>query len=125
MGLDMYMFSADADKVQIDEVKIVSPIGEVQASHVATWRKHYPLHRWMENLYVERGGSEEFNQTDILLTKDNLEDLRVAVLKDAFKTREDVSIDYLNFQKTQDLKFIEDALAEIERGKVVFYTSWW
>lgn len=125
MGLDMHMFSVDADKVQIDEVKVVSPIGKVEVSNIATWRKHYPLHTWMENLYVERGGSEEFNQIDILVTKDNLEDLRVAVLEDAFKTEEDVRLDYFRFQKTQDLKFIEDALAEIERGKILFYTSWW
>ena len=125
MGLDMYMFSADADKIKIDDVKVVSAIVETQACTVATWRKHYPLHRWMENLYVNRGGSEEFNQTDILLTKDNLEDLRVAVLEDAFKTNEDVSLDYVNFQKPQDLKFIENALDEIERGRIVFYTSWW
>ena len=34
---------------------------------IGTWRKHNRLQGWMENLYVSKGGMDEFNCKDLTL----------------------------------------------------------
>lgn len=39
------------------------------------WRKHPDLHDYMERLYIERGGEEEFNCVNLILNKEDIEKL--------------------------------------------------
>lgn len=120
--------------------------------HVAEWRKHNRLHGWMEDLWKDKGrpynGSLDdvednsmFNCIPVELTLEDLdqleEDINAKVLpetggfffgddsfdwggEDGNKPKEG---DY--YYKMADLQFIEDARKAINKGKKVYYNSWW
>ena len=108
MGLDMYAFSAPADAYD-KEVDFI--INDEFCTEVAYWRKHYALHGWMENLYKEKGSTEEFNCTNLNLTIDDIKQLENDLAKWPLPE--------------QDLKFINDAKYVLLSGNKLYYTSWW
>ena len=109
MGLDQMAFSR-----------------EIRGDSDFYWRKHPNLQGWMENLWDERT-NRCFNCVEVHLTKENIEELREAVINEdlpnteGFFFGEDSDEEY----KEQDLAFCEWALKEIEEGREVFYDSWW
>jgi len=117
MGLDMTAYAIDptADKTQ-------------EPTKLAEWRKHPNLHGFMEQLYREKGGTEEqFNCVDVELTEADLNKLFEAVclgrLPDTtgFFYGDDAD----DFYKQNDKFFVADALKAIAKGMKVYYTSWW
>lgn len=123
MGLDMYAWSVDANKV-INDFEF-----EGGNHHgIFYWRKFNALHGWMESLYRHRGGEKEFNCVPLRLYEENLK----ALLEDATNHKL-VPVDGFFFGE-QDIHpahleglkdFVAKALAEIYAGRAVYYDSWW
>lgn len=121
MGLDMYAFSAkpknEETKKEILENFLLTGKAEIDPIEIAYWRKHYPLHEWMEALYKEKGGERSFNCINLILTSKDLDNLEYAVQTAlSFKG---------NGHYSNNIKFLEIAREELARGNVVYYTSWW
>lgn len=118
MGLDQYAYSEDSN-------------GE--RTEIAYWRKHNRLQGWMENLYTDKGGMEEFNQVDLELTLEDLDMLESTMInkllpetvgffygRDSYKDYEDQ-----DGYKSDDEMFINKAREELNKGNKVIYFCWW
>jgi hypothetical protein len=94
---------------------------------IAYWRKHPNLHGWMHRLWNEKGYSGDFNGDELELTAEDLDRLEFAVehgklpATSGFFFGNDADQHY----KADDLKFIQDARAELIVGMKVFYNSSW
>jgi hypothetical protein len=94
---------------------------------IAYWRKHPNLHGWMHRLWNERGHSGDFNGDELELTWEDLDRLEYVVKHrelpgtSGFFFGNDADDHY----RAEDLKFINEARAEITRGWRVFYNSSW
>ena len=109
MGLDQYAFTRKPGEKDTD---------------IMYWRKHADLQGWMQELYYEKGGQEDFNCVELSLTKDDL--LR---LQKEHKNLESVSGFFWGtsgqYEEDQTVDFIKSALEAIDAGYEVIYTSWW
>lgn len=120
MGLDMYARST-------------RPAKNTPTKHteIAYWRKFNNLHGWMEQLYREKGGTEVFNCENVFLTKEDLHRLReeANAKADTLAPFEGFFFGYYVELTDDDVAeintFVNNALAEIEAGFDVYYTSWW
>jgi hypothetical protein len=141
MGLDMYAYVA-AKAGQQDEFYQGAEWDNDLKEHrnpnvnrprqIAYWRKHPNLHGWMAELWLRREGNElresdNFNGIEMELTADDLDDLEAVI-----KARELPSTSGFFFGTDadehyykDDLKFIQEARAEMFLGLKVFYNSSW
>ena len=127
MGLDMYAYAVKKSQHLKDVDQNLSDCERI-GDELYYWRKHHDLHGWMEGLYRDKGGLDEFNCATVRLDQSDLLDLQLAVIdKQLPRTSgfffgdnppDDESSKY-------DLEFIAKALAEIKKGNAVYYTSWW
>lgn len=124
MGLDMYAFKT---RHEIDgEVDFSVPEG--QSEEVFYWRKHPNLHGWMEDLYDKKGGQEEFNCVNVLLTEQDLDELEKDINGNALPETAGFFFGKSygsQEEKAEDLEFISQARSAIKDGYKVYYTSWW
>ena len=126
MGLDMYAFIVDADKVG-DKVTDVA-LGD-GATEICYWRKFNALHGWMEDLYRQKGGSKaSFNCTTVKLTANDLDRLemdtgnnKLVPVNGFFFGVQEIDSEDLESVAT----FIKVARQALADGKAVFYDSWW
>jgi hypothetical protein len=126
MGLDMYAFIVDADKVG-DKVTDVA-LGD-DATEICYWRKFNALHGWMEDLYRQKGGSKaSFNCTTVRLTANDLDRLemdtgnnKLVPINGFFFGVQEIDSEDLESVAT----FVKLARQAISDGKAVFYDSWW
>ena len=122
MGLDQYAYVSENGKHDDD------------SRDIAYWRKHNRLQGWMKHKYIDNGGKEEFNCVSVELTLDDIEQLDVVINNrmlpetggfffgsDSYSNYEDKQYGY----KDDDLKFIENARDELNKGNKVFYNCWW
>jgi len=131
MGLDMYAYVAkkkDEMKEYYDSYDYETDSGPVvKPREIAYWRKHPNLHGWMHRLWNEKGHSGDFNGDELELTIEDLDRLEFVVEKgklpgtSGFFFGNDADDHY----KADDLKFIQDARAELAAGNLVFYNSSW
>ena len=126
MGLDMYAFIVDADKVG-DKVTDVA-LGDT-ATEICYWRKFNALHGWMEDLYRQRGGSKEsFNCTTLRLDLKDLDRLEMDTGNNKLIPRNGFFFGAQEID-SEDLEsvatFVKVARQAIADGKAVFYDSWW
>ena len=141
MGLDMYAYVAaragqqdefyEGAEYSEDVKDFVNPAVN-RPRQIAYWRKHPNLHGWMARLWLRREGNElresdNFNGIEIELTADDLDDLEAVI-----KARELPSTsgfffgnDADDYYYDSDLKFIQEARAELFFGLKVFYNSSW
>jgi hypothetical protein len=83
----------------------------------------------MEQLYVSRGGKEEFNCVNLNLTREDIFSLEKAVSlrllpkTEGFFFGQDSSMD--DDTRDYDLKFIEEAFQELAEGKKLYYFAWY
>ena len=131
MGLDMYAYSAAKagaqqeywDNYDFDEKKSNCS----KPRELSYWRKHPNLHGWMERLYRTQGGEDTFNGVELELTWQDLDALEQDILNQQLPETQgfffgDASDDYY---REQDLKFIQEARADLFLGLKVFYNSSW
>jgi hypothetical protein len=131
MGLDMYAYVAKKNNEMRDYYESYdyeTDSGPVEKPReIAYWRKHPNLHGWMHKLWNERGHSGDFNGDELELTWEDLDRLEYVVKHrelpgtSGFFFGNDADDHY----QAEDLKFINEARAEITRGWRVFYNSSW
>jgi len=127
MGLDMYAFKMKAKEAG-DSQTMDSWSDDIEREEIAYWRKFNRLHGWMEVLYREKGGTDEFNCVYVRLEQADLDRL-----KDALDNRQLAHIpgfffgtsgwDDLHIIHTEE--FIQNAKQALLDGDAVFYYSWW
>ena len=141
MGLDMYAYVAAKAGQQAEfyegaewdnDLKEHRNPNVNQPRQIAYWRKHPNLHGWMAELWMVRetggeGDVDKFNGVELELTADDLDDLEAMI-----KARELPSTsgfffgnDADEYYYDSDLKFIQEARAELFFGLKVFYNSSW
>ena len=142
MGLDMYAYVAARDGQQKEfwadgefdpetgnyvNDKVTKPI------EIAYWRKHPNLHGWMEELWRSKGcpmADDEdsmFNGVELELTWEDIDMLEEDIEQGALPGTSgfffgDPADDYY---REDDLKFIQEARAQLFLGLRVFYNSSW
>ena len=131
MGLDMYAYKVikpdEPSPIHLITEADYEPLEGSQAEEIFYWRKHPNLHGWMETLYYKKGGKEDsFNCVNLVLTKDDIEDLQKDVEEDNLPATAGFFFgESTPEQKERDLEFVELAKKELESGNVIYYTSWW
>jgi len=94
---------------------------------LAYWRKHPNLQGWMEDLYHEKGGEEEFNCVDLELTLEDLDALEESLDEEALPETAGFFFggNADDHYAEADREFIREARAAIKQGYTVIYSSWW
>ena len=123
MGLDQYA-TARRGEAKTDDEGFTYYEDSIE---LAYWRKHPNLQGWMEELYHEKGGDEDFNCVDLELDEEDLDSLEKS-LDDSdlpetsgffFGSNSD------DHYAEADREFIVQARAAIKQGYTVVYSSWW
>ena len=140
MGLDQYAYvamKAGAQAEHYDDENYAKddadPSKLKQPRELAYWRKHPNLQGWMERLWLEKNPEHQdnsdtmFNGVELELTWEDLDRLEHAVKMQMLPPTQgfffgDGSDKHY---QAQDLKFIQDARAELFMGLKVFYNSSW
>jgi hypothetical protein len=123
MGLDQYATARKGEAQTDDEGYTYYE----DSKELAYWRKHPSLQGWMEDLWIEKGNSGEFNCVDVELTLGDLDSMEEALDENAlpetvgFFFGENSEEHYAE----QDREFIVNARAAIKQGYTVVYSSWW
>ena len=123
MGLDQYATARRGEAKTDDEGYTYYE----DSMELAYWRKHPNLQGWMQDLYYEKGGEEEFNCVDLELTLEDLDALEESLDEEAlpqtvgffFGANAD------DHYAEADREFIREARAAIKQGYTVIYSSWW
>ena len=123
MGLDQYA-TARRGEAKTDDEGFTYYEDSIELSY---WRKHPNLQGWMEELYHEKGGSQEFNCVDLELTLADLEALEESLDEEALPETAGFffGTDSSDHYAEQDREFIREARAAIKQGYTVIYNSWW
>ena len=123
MGLDQYA-TARRGEPKTDDEGFTYYEDSIELSY---WRKHPNLQGWMEELYHEKGGSQEFNCVDLELTLGDLEALEESLDEEALPETAGFffGTDSSDHYAEQDREFIVQARAAIKQGYTVVYSSWW
>ena len=123
MGLDQYATARRGEAKTDDDGYTYYE----DSKELAYWRKHPSLQGWMEDLWIEKGNSGEFNCVDVELTLGDLDSMEEALDENAlpetvgFFFGENSEEHYAE----QDREFIVNARAAIKQGYTVVYSSWW
>lgn len=135
MGLDMYAYSVSQDNV-IDDFNFKRPTNDEaddnKVNDLFYWRKHPNLHGLMEQIWIDRGGCTEgstegvFNCQKIRLYLEDITRIENAVNSGNLPLTEGFFFGVSTpEQKEEDLEFCALAKSEIEKGRAVYYDSWW
>ena len=123
MGLDQYATARKGEARTDDEGYTYYE----DSKELAYWRKHPSLQGWMEDLWIEKGNSGEFNCVDVELTLGDLDSMEEALDENALP--ETVCFFFCENSEEhyaeQDREFIREARAAIKQGYKVVYSSWW
>ena len=129
MGLDMNAYAVNkTEMVNADAETDIELNEDAITIEVAYWRKHGALHNWMKELYLAKGGEDEvFNTNTVILTMEDLAQLKIRVLEGSLEHRDGFFFgsDMSEESKVYDLEFISEAEEYIAEDYVVFYSSWW
>lgn len=123
MGLDMYAYRTE-EPVEGD-FGFELPDGATTETHY--WRKFNNLHGWMDKLYSEKGGTDDFNCVNLKLTKEDLERL----IKEAPTLQSTVGFFFgsQNEMDEDDIQNVTDfcnsSIAAIEEGDTIIYSAWY
>ena len=118
MGLDQYA------AIRLDTK---NEDGQWDTEELAYWRKHPNLQGFMENLYIEKGGGEEFNCVDLELTTEDIDALEASVNNDVLPETGGFFFgdDSSDYYREADLEFCANARKALADGQTVIYSSWW
>ena len=133
MGLDQYAFTAakevadgkDTDFEYCDEQ------GDYKRSvvKIAQWRKFNHLEGFMAKLYADKGGEKDsFNCACVRLDMKDLTELTAQLDTGKLQPTEGFFFgepDLYPEDVVSLKKFIDEAAAALNDGKIVFYRSWW
>lgn len=103
MGLDAWLKSVDA-RAKLSELKVD---GAFSCDTVVYWRKNEKVNNYVCVLHIAKGGNaDSFNCSDTFLNEEELLGLRKLL-------------------PLSEVKYIDDAIDEIKKGKLIFYACWW
>ena len=131
MGLDQYAYTNATEEERRDDEGHTYMV--INGGKEFYWRKHSRLQTFMEKLWAEKGMTETFNCQNLELTKADLEKLKKAIdsgfsddfCSGGFFYGHQFQEEAVNDYKQDDLDFVTEALASIDRGEKVIYTCWW
>lgn len=92
------------------------------------WRKHADLNKWMEDLYVRKGGTEDFNCVPLPLERDDIIALREHIDEHGGYAQRGEGFFWGSSEPediVDDRKFIASALNALDEGYEVYYHCWW
>lgn len=127
MGLDQYAYHCPAELLGDKQIGFDHLLGG-DSVEFAYWRKHPGLQGWMESLYRQKGGTEEFNCVSVRLEASDLAILESQILLSNLPQTTGFFFGSMRDSMDQDeidLKFISLARDLLSRGRAVFYSSWW
>lgn len=110
-------------------------VEDYEPINIGYWRKHSDLQGYMEDLYINKGGTEEFNCEDLILSKEDCEDI-IEYSRQRFQRSsqgiEDEHTTGFFFGETQDsdwadtIDIFNKVLAETDwEHETIYYSSWW
>lgn len=126
MGLDQYAYKVKytpSKKVDFQE-----EIVNIECDHFHYWRKHPNLHGFMEKLYREKGGTDDFNCRPVVLEIEDINRLAESIIDGNLPRTSGFFFgeSYGDEDEIQnDLDFCKQAADAIKEGYTVFYDSWW
>jgi hypothetical protein len=123
MGLDQYA-TARRGEAHTDDNGYTCYEDSIE---LAYWRKHPNLQGWMEDLWIKKGNSGEFNCVDLELTLGDLEALEESLDAEALPETAGFFFgsDSSDYYAEADRDFIVSARAAIKQGYTIIYYSWW
>lgn len=138
MGLDQYIYKCTKEDVTVDENLLIKTCS-LPKEEMFYYRKFPSLQGWMNGLYFRRGGSEMFNNVPLLLTKEDLLELRKDLEEDTlpetkgfffgrdfdFNSMDKSEREYAKSRYIYTQKFIDEALRWTEEGWMTIYDSSW
>ena len=103
---------------------------------IAHWNKHSNLHQWMMKLYLERGGTGDFNGDELELLCDDIKrlelDIKEGKLRNNWRSGLAFGLNFGAFGSPQDdfysdydVEFCISAKTELFLGLRIFYNSSW
>ena len=120
MGLDMYAMTTMQKPDKPVDFKAED------AGDLHYWRKHPNLHGWMEELYREKGGTEQFNCVPVQITAEDLDRLEADIISGDLPDTTGFFFGNSDGSETEDdLAFITAAREALAEGYTVYYDSWW
>lgn len=128
MGLDMYAYKTKAPIDKEIDFELDEEDEATCSDQIHYWRKHPNLHGYMNDLYIKKGGTQQFNGVNVLLTEHDLLTLLDKInhkelpVTSGFFFGESTGDDE---EELDDMTFIATALTVIEEGYKVYYSSWW
>ena len=141
MGLDQYVYCKNKEDVEIDEDFLITKIVSSNSDNeIAYWRKCPEVQSWMRNLYMDRGGIEDFNHVELFLRFEDIENFQHDLENDLLtKNRngffwgndmnfntEDPEIRQITTHKYNTcVEFIEKSKKLLSEGHVIIYDSSW
>ena len=139
MGLDQYASARKGEPTTIEEPYTVTLEDGTTEEHVeysnewadsydlCDWRKHPNLQGFMENLYIEKGGEDEFNCVEVELDLADIDALEASVKGEELPETGGFFFggDSSEYYKEQDLEFCNDARKALADGYTVIYSSWY
>ena len=123
MGLDQYATARRGEARTDDEGYTYYE----DSMELAYWRKHPNLQGWMQDLYHEKGGEQEFNCVDLELTLEDLNALEESLDDESLPETAGFFFggNADDHYAEADREFIVQARAAIKQGYTVVYSSWW
>lgn len=104
--------------------------GLPETKEIMYWRKHHPLQDLLEDIYRDKGGTEEFNCVDVILTKGECESILEHALNELKR------YDSIGYTDSDDAYYREKWQYTANRFKMllntvdfdkntIYYHSWW
>ena len=90
------------------------------------WRKHPDLHGLMKEIYIEKGGEDEFNCRPVQLTTEDLERIGLAVIDETLSETSGFFFGQSSDEdRKRDIEFLTEAKRYLDEGYTIWYDSWW
>lgn len=134
MGLDQYAYAVHPSVAHLAMITERELTDEEMSSldegryELQYWRKHADLNKWMEDLYVRKGGTESFNCIPLPLERDDIIALREHIDEHGGYAQRGEGFFWGNSQPediVDDRKFIDAALNALDEGSEIYYYCWW
>lgn len=123
MGLDQFANHCAARRLGSAQVDFGDK--DFKSVRFHYWRKHPNLHGWMEKLYREKGGKQEFNCVPVRLNEEDPDRLYDGIKAGRLPETSGFFFGKSHGTDDEDFEFIREARELIREGRAVFYSSWW
>lgn len=122
MGLDQYAYRV-LKRNAVSDIEIKK---DCDHEEIGYWRKVWPIQNWMESLYQQKGGTNEFNCEVVRVTRSDLERFKKDLLySGVLEEDQGVSNSHESYAIKQTKDFLKLAEQALDNGDYVYYDSWW